>query len=118
LAEGTAVAIEPFATAGAGRVVERGQPQVFRLLDREGLVATGAVSARVLEALRALRGLPFARRQLGAWPRDEVEGTLAALREQRRLMAYPPLVEPSGAPVAQAEHTIWVGKEGVEVLTR
>jgi len=37
---------------------------------------------------------------------------------QHRAMAYPPLVEPTGALVAQAEHTVWVGKEGVEVLTR
>ena len=34
------------------------------------------------------------------------------------LMAYPPLVETTGRPVAQAEHTLYVGADGVEVLTR
>ena len=32
-------------------------------------------------------------------------------------MAYPPLVETTGRPVAQAEHTVYVGAQGVEVLT-
>jgi methionyl aminopeptidase len=118
LAEGMAVAIEPFATTGAGRVIERGEAQVFRFVDREGIPAAEGVSPRVVDALRALRGLPFARRQLSGLPRDEMEGTLRALMKERRVMSYPPLVEPTGAPVAQAEHTVWVGKEGVEVLTR
>jgi methionyl aminopeptidase len=118
LAEGTAVAIEPFATTGAGRVVERGVAQVFRLVERESLPAGEGVSPRVLEAMRALRGLPFARRQLAQVPRAELEESLAALVRQRRVMSYPPLVEPTGALVAQAEHTVWVGRDGVEVLTR
>jgi methionyl aminopeptidase len=118
LSEGTAVAIEPFATTGAGRVVERGEAQVFRLVEREGLPPGDGVSARALEAMRALNGLPFARRQLAHVPRPEVEESLATLLKQRRVMAYPPLVEPTGALVAQAEHTLWLGRDGVEVLTR
>lgn len=118
LTEGMAVAIEPFATTGAGRVVERGQPQVFRLVEQDGSAAGDGVSPRVLEVLRGLQGLPFARRQLLDLPREEVETTLATLARQRRLMGYPPLVEPTGAAVAQAEHTVWVGPTGVEVLTR
>lgn len=118
LAEGMAVAIEPFATSGAGRVVERGEAQVFRFLDRERQNPLDGISVRVLEALRAMRGLPFGRRQLAGLPREETEAALTALMKERRLVAYRPLVEPTGAPVAQAEHTIWVGKDGVEVLTR
>lgn len=118
LSEGMAVAIEPFATTGAGRVIERGEAQVFRFVDRDGLGAGEGVSPRVLEALRATHGLPFGRRQMAGLPRDEMEGTLVALMKERRVMPYPPLVEPTGALVAQAEHTVWVGREGVEVLTR
>jgi len=65
-----------------------------------------------------MHGLPFARRQIAHVPRPEVEESLAALLKQRRVMSYPPLVEPTGALVAQAEHTLWLGKDGVEVLTR
>jgi methionyl aminopeptidase len=116
LREGTAVALEPFATSGGGRVVERGTAEVFRLME-PGTAADGGVDPAVLERLREFRGLPFGRRQLGALPRADVESTLEALLKQRRLQAYPPLVEPGGAPVAQAEHTLWVGSSGVEVLT-
>ncbi len=35
-----------------------------------------------------------------------------------RLHAYAPLVETSGRKVAQAEHTLYVEPDGVEVLTR
>jgi methionine aminopeptidase len=72
----------------------------------------------VVEALRSLRGLPFARRQLATLPRPAVEATLQALSRTGALMAYPPLVETGGRPVAQAEHTVYVSAQGVEVLTR
>jgi methionyl aminopeptidase len=116
LREGTAVAFEPFATTGAGRVIERGTAEVFRLVEG-GTTPNGAVDPQVLDAMRAFRGLPFGRRQLGGLPRAGVEATLELLIQQRRVQAYPPLVEPAGAPVAQAEHTMWVGRDGVEVLT-
>jgi methionine aminopeptidase len=71
-----------------------------------------------VEAIRGLRGLPFARRQLATLPRPAVESTLQALSRSGALMAYPPLVETGGRPVAQAEHTVYIGAQGVEVLTR
>jgi methionine aminopeptidase len=55
---------------------------------------------------------------LARFPRPLVEETLAALLARGRLSAYAPLVEASGRVVAQAEHTLYVGREGVEVLTR
>jgi methionine aminopeptidase len=69
-------------------------------------------------AIRAFRGLPFARRQLAGFPRHRVEEALSSLRKRQALMAYAPLVEAGGNAVAQAEHTVFVGEEGVEVLTR
>lgn len=111
---GRVVAIEPFATAGGGLVEERGRAEVFMLRGRERLEGDAAV----LASIQALRGLPFARRQLAHHPRAAVEATLEALRRQRRLAAYPPLVEVTGHPVAQAEHSLYIGPDGVEVLTR
>jgi methionyl aminopeptidase len=115
LVAGAVVAFEPFATDGMGEVVERGEPQVFRL-DPRHQPASG--DPDVLAAIRAFRGLPFARRQLAGLPRPAVEDVLHRLRTVGQLTAYPPLVEDDGRPVAQAEHTIYVGPEGVEVLTR
>ena len=116
LAEGAVVAVEPFATEGNGQVMEEGPPEVFRL--KEDPSASGNVDSDVLEAIRAFRGLPFARRQLPAFLGPRLEESLAALARQNRLAAYPPLVETSGRPVAQAEHTVYLGAQGVEVLTR
>lgn len=116
LEPGMVVAIEPFATTGLGRVRAEGRAEVFRLdpaLDGEGSGSPAAVH----RAIRAFRGLPFARRQLAAFPPEEVEAALDALTRERRLVGYPPLVEASGCPVAQAEHTVYVGHHGVERLT-
>jgi methionyl aminopeptidase len=116
LAEGAVLAIEPFATEGPGRVAEMGPPEVFRLLpDRE---PGAGVDRPVLEALRARRGLPFSRRDLKPLPRAAVEETLRLLSERGALAAYSPLLETTGRKVAQAEHTIYLGAEGVLVLTR
>lgn len=110
------VAIEPFVTDGAGLVREEGRAEVFRLLpEKDGDRAN--VDAALLAAIRALRGLPFARRQLAALPAAVVERGLGALLAQGRLAAYPPLADPAGRRVAQAEHTVYLGPGGVVVLT-
>jgi methionyl aminopeptidase len=116
LAEGAVLAVEPFATDGMGLVTESGAAQVFRLDPRQDDGAPGS-HPQVLAAIRALRGLPFARRQLAAFDRLALEETLALLHREGRLTAYAPLVERTGRRVAQAEHTIYLGSEGVEILT-
>ena len=115
LAVGAVLAIEPFATEGLGFVVEEGRPEVFRLLSSS---EDSAVDPGVLAAMVAKQGLPFSRRDLRAFPEPRVEETLATLVARGRLASYAPLVEASGRPVAQAEHTLHVGRNGVEVLTR
>ena len=116
LQAGAVVAIEPFATDGPGHVTEEGVPEVFRLDPASS--STGAPHGDVVEAIRALSGLPFARRQLAGFDRAAIDETLVWLRRHARLTAYPPLQQKGGRPVAQAEHTIYVGTDGVEVLTR
>lgn len=111
----SAVAIEPFATDGLGFVSERGTPEVFRV-DPERLPA--GLHGGIREALRELRGLPFSRRDLALFRRGLVEQTLELLRGAGALICYAPLAESGGRPVAQAEHTVWISAEGVEVLTR
>jgi methionyl aminopeptidase len=116
LAAGATLAIEPFATEGLGLVAEVGTPEVFRLLP--GPSELTGMTPGVAAALLEKNGLPFSRRDLKAWPRREVEAALELLARKGRLHAYAPLVETSGKKVAQAEHTIYVGPDGVEVLTR
>ncbi len=115
---GLAFAIEPFANDGAGLVAELGPPEVFRVDPRLGPAAAAEGLEDVLEAIRELRGLPFARHQLLRFGRARVEAALDLLRAQGALQSFAPLVEATRRPVAQAEHTLWVGEEGVEVVTR
>jgi methionyl aminopeptidase len=116
LSLGAVLAVEPFATDGAGLAAERGTPEVFRLAP--GQEAGVPLDPALAGALRELHGLPFSRRDLGGFPRPLVEASLALLAERGRLAAYPPLVETTGGRVAQAEHSLYVGPNGVEVLTR
>jgi methionyl aminopeptidase len=116
LRAGSVVAIEPFVTDGPGVVAENGDPEVFRLDPRRA--PAQASDSEALEAVRAFRGLPFARRQLAPYAGPRLEALLRRLRQEGRLMCYAPLRETSGRPVAQAEHTVYVGTSGIEVLTR
>jgi len=116
LRAGAVIAIEPFATDGQGVVVEQGKAEVFRMNPSRETVP--GADDEVVKAIRAFRGLPFARRHLALFPRDMVEAALKVLLARNVLMAYAPLAEAGGSFVAQAEHTLYVGKDGVEVLTR
>jgi methionyl aminopeptidase len=119
LVVGAAVAIEPFATEGPGRVVEEGEAQVFRLPPEKDPGPAGPdLSEELRAALLAYRGLPFSRRDLGTFARPEIEAALARLRARAVLQSYAPLVETTRRKVAQAEHTLLVTATGVEVLTR
>jgi methionyl aminopeptidase len=110
------VAFEPFATDGEGFVKEEGEAEVFRL--PPSALPPRVSHTAILEKIRSFRGLPFARRHLLEWPREAVEETLSTLRSVQCLQAYPPLAEKSGRRVGQAEHTVWIGSGGAEVLTR
>jgi len=115
LAEGMVFAIEPFACTGRGYISERGKAEVFMMV-RPPFKAKGLDRA-VLKEIESWRGLPIARRYFNHLPVEAVEDTLARLARQGSLMRYPPLVEQEGVMVAQSEHSLYLGPEGVEVLT-
>lgn len=111
----TVIAIEPFATDGHGLVSERGTAEVFRI--DVARAALEGIDPRMAARLREFNGLPFARRQLREFPDEMVKHALETLRLRGEVTCYPPLVERGGRPVAQAEHTIYLGPERTEVLT-
>jgi methionyl aminopeptidase len=115
LAKGMTVAIEPFATAGEGLVAESGRAEIFRFDPRHP--GDDEIEPALMQRIRGFRGLPFARRQLAGFATAAIEQALKILAAAGGLQAYPPLVEVSGAPVAQTEHTILVTDAGAEVLT-
>ncbi len=115
LRAGMVFAIEPFACTGRGYITERGRAEVFMMV-RPPQRAKGLDRA-VLKEIESWRGLPIARRYFRHLDPDAVEETLSKLVRQGALMRYPPLVEEEGVMVAQTEHSIYLGPEGVEILT-
>jgi methionyl aminopeptidase len=115
LAMDTVFAIEPFACTGRGYIRERGRAEVFMMV-RPPRKAKG-LDKDVLKAIEAWRGLPIARRYFPQLDGAAVEDTLLKLAKQGSLMRYPPLVEEEGVMVAQTEHSLYLGPDGVEILT-
>jgi methionyl aminopeptidase len=115
LKQGMVFAIEPFASTGRGWIHEAGKAEVF-MLARPPAKAK-VLDKEVLRAVESWRGLPIARRYFNHLDREAVEDTLAKLARQGSLVRYPPLCEEETAMVAQAEHSMVLGPEGVEVLT-
>ena len=107
LEEGEIVAIEPFATNGAGRIANGPFGNIARFRRDPG--ATDPVAARLFGRFRTL---PFALR----WA-DAPDERAALTKARRVLQTYPVFLERAGGWVAQAEHTVRVGAGGAEVLT-
>jgi methionyl aminopeptidase len=107
LVDGEIVAVEPFATNGAGRIRNGpyGNIARFRADPGEGV-------PEAARWFRRFRTLPFSPRWIDA-------GELGVFRSLRRqLQTYPVFLEAGGGWVAQAEHTVLVTPGGGEVLTR
>ncbi|MDH5483203.1 MAG: type II methionyl aminopeptidase [Candidatus Bathyarchaeota archaeon] len=116
---GGVYAIEPFVTLpnAVGRVENGEEVTIFRFLKSRSLKNPHA--KQLLKHIEEnFRTLPFAER----WLQDVVpdEHYLEAFREllsSKVLMGYPIFVEVSRKPVAQAEHTVLIVKDGCVVLT-
>ena len=109
------LAVEPFATNGAGRVDGKTGGNIYRLLrDREPKTENSKKLLRYIKENFLV--LPFAER----WCMDIVDNVEAVLRELMRAMiitGYPVLRETGRGMVTQAEHTVIVTENGAEVTT-
>jgi len=116
---GEVYAIEPFVTVAkaAGRIEHRSDAHIFRFLKHKSL--KNEYANQLLDFIfKNFRTLPFTERWLqNIVPPNRYKDAFAELLSSKTLMAYPVFVEASGKPVAQAEHTVLVTKEGCEVLT-
>lgn len=115
LEEGEVVAIEPFASSGAGQVDGRGTGNIYRI------TPSGSPKkpelAEFLHALsREFQTLPFAERWAYRIDR-QAPARLNALLRSKALMTYPALLDQGNGIVAQTEHTMIVGPRGAEVTT-
>ena len=116
LEKGMVIAIEPFATNGAGLIGEKGEPTVFALHGKKS-VRVGFVR-NVLKQIEGYNGLPFTTRWLTKnFSEAQVKYALNQLKQLEILREYPPLVEKNNGLVSQAEDSLLVDDE-VVVLTR
>ena len=116
---GEIYAIEPFVTVpkAAGRIEYGREAHIFRFLKRKSLKTEYA--KQLLDYIfKNFRTLPFTERWLqNIVPSNHYKAAFAELLDKKTLMTYPIFVEASEKPVAQAEHTVAVTKDGCSVLT-
>jgi methionyl aminopeptidase len=117
--EGEVVAIEPFVTvqSAAGRVEDSPEKTIFRFAKRKTI--QNRHTRHLLDYIeRTFRTLPFAERWLkGVLPVDQHSLAFRELVRMKCLSSYNVFIESSGKPVAQAEHTVIVVKNGCQILT-
>ncbi|MHC1581417.1 MAG: type II methionyl aminopeptidase [Candidatus Syntropharchaeia archaeon] len=112
LKEGDVIAIEPFATDGAGRVTERGTAEIYQFIAKKPV--RFPPSRELLKKIEVYKTLPFAKRWLNV---HRLDMALRKLEEVKAIRSYPALKEEEGGLVSQAEHTVIVRKDGCEVIT-
>lgn len=116
---GEIYAVEPFVTMpnAAGKVRRAKEAHIFRFIKHKSL--KNEYSKRLLNYIeKNFRTLPFSERWLeGCVPSSHHSAAFSELLSSKSLMAYPVFIEASGKPVAQAEHTVVITKDGCHVST-
>ena len=112
---GEVVAIEPFASSGAGQVDGRRTGNIYRVLKVKPQKAADASEfhGRIADEFKTL---PFAER----WAHridSKAPALLNGLLRSGAVMTYPALLDLGGGIVSQTEHTMIVGPAGAEVTT-
>jgi methionyl aminopeptidase len=110
------IAIEPFASTGAGIVQESSPATVFSLTDDKPV--RDPITRNVLKEIETYEGLPFAKRWLERkFTTPKTNFALRTLIRNDCLQQHFPLVDQNKGMVSQAEHSIIV-KEKPIVFTR
>ncbi len=106
LTEGQVIAIEPFATNGAGQVKETEPTLIYMVVaDRP---ARNSDARTIMRSAAQYNGLPFAERWLPIESRVKIRIAMKELIERGAIYEYPPLKEIASGMVSQAEHTVIV----------
>jgi len=119
LKKGDVFAIEPFLTlsSAAGYVVDSPSRTIFSIVARK---KTGVreLDQFVDRVWSERKSLPFTPRwYVEEFGKARLPDVISRLVEKKVLRAYPTLVEASGGPVAQFEHTMALDEGGLVVLT-
>lgn len=107
LKEGMAIAIEPFASDGAGMIYESSNPTVFMQVTKKPIRSKFA--RELLKDIQSYNGLPFTTRWLSR--KHGVGKTKFGLKQLKQagiIRAFPPLPDNNGGLVSQHEHSVLV----------
>jgi methionyl aminopeptidase len=116
---GDVFAIEPFLTVGsaAGYVVDTPSQTIFSIVARK-MTGSTELDGFADHVWGERKTLPFTPRWYSSeFGKDKLQGMISKLVGKKILRAYPTLVEASGSPVAQFEHTMALEEGGLIVLT-
>lgn len=112
LEEGDIIAIEPFATDGAGKIHDAGNAEIYHIVSERPVRHPSA--RKLLKEIEKYKTLPFAKRWLG----DRVDFAMLQLVKAKIVQSYPILKEIEGGLVSQAEHTVFITEDGCEIITK
>ena len=116
LQSGKTYAIEPFVTAGSGRVHDGKPSGIYMLIDSKNVRSPTA--REVLTYIIDTYGsLPFCSRWLVKQFGPRANIALGQLQAQGNLHQYPQLIEDSRSRVAQAEHTVLIQDDETIITT-
>ncbi len=107
LEEGMTIAIEPFASSGAGLIKEEGKATIFALISKKPV--RGLFTRKVLNEILKFDNLPFAYRWLEKkFKKAELAFAFRELKQLGVLREHPPLPDVNNGLVSQREHTMLV----------
>ena len=119
LRTGGVYALEPFVTVpeAIGRIEDGTTVAIFRLVKAKS--AKSPYSKQLVKYIESnFRTLPFAERWLkNVVPKEKHREAFREVLTSKAVTGYPVLIEASGKPVTQAEHTVFITEDGCEVLT-
>lgn len=114
--EGMALAIEPFATSGVGKVKEGEESQIYKL--KEDKPVRNKSGRKILKWATERKELPFCKRWLKKEVKFGIEIGIKSLEKKGAIKNFPVLKERSGAKVSQAEDTVLVLEDGNVITTQ
>lgn len=118
LTEGQVLAVEPFVTTagGSNNIYDESYTYIFSQISKKAKSKDAKV---IIAEIEKYNKLPFALRWLsGLMSETRLFEAMKELIANNSVNRYPMLVSKSQTPVAQAEHTIIITKNGCEIITQ
>ncbi|MFP4654909.1 MAG: type II methionyl aminopeptidase [Methanohalobium sp.] len=115
LNEGDIIAIEPFATDGAGKIGNGPWAEIYSVIGKKSVRLPAA--RKLMKELEKYRTLPFAKRWLKS-SANSIDFSLLQLEKAGAIRSYPVLKEIEGGLVSQAEHSVIVTEDGCDIITK